>query len=525
MDTVGQNNIQQQPVTKKIIQNTLYNSLGVICISIFSLLLTPIIIRYVGVERFGVWAIANVLVAYLGLLDFSMSNPVVKYASEYNALKDEIQLNQLVNTGFVFYSVLAAGILIIGLLSANVITGFFALPAALFPEALFVIKIAMLSFACFILFNIFTSVLVGLQRMDISNAILMGNSAVNFIATIIVLRAGYGLKGLILVNLLVTIVAGIFTSFTVFKIFTALTFNPFAFNKQTFKKLFGFGLQLHLGKLAFLISFQMDKILLGRFLSINAVAFYELGSKITFTMRRLSLLLVSAMVPVASEISVSRDRSAFNDFYLRSSRYLILISIPFFLFGIWNAGWILTAWLGRTYDESIWVIRILGFGYLVNVLTGVASISTIGIGKPRIEMKYSLLVAPLNVFLSILFILKFGVIGAACATAISLGIGAVYYFKIFHMVLDKPLNEIASAVFKAFIVSLFANLLLFPINYLATYMGGLPLRVSSIIILSIKGILLCLIYFKLIVRVSFFDKQDLDFIRQRFAFMRPFIHP
>jgi len=523
MDNFSDNGMQQQPITHKVIRNTLYNTLSVFCISLFSLLLTPYIIRYIGIERFGVWAIVNVLIAYLGLLDFSMGNPVVKYVSEYSALKDSIKLNQLVNTAFVFYLLLAIAIAIGGLIFSYIIAHFFALNPALFKEALFVIKVGIISFSCFIFFSIFTSVLVGLQRMDTSSKILITGTIINFIGTVYVLKIGYGLRGLILNYLFITVLSGFLTSFIVFKRYPMIRFNILEFKSELFKKLLSFGLQLHLGKLAFLITFQMDKILLGKLLNINSVAFYELGSKITFTMRRLALLLVSAMVPVASEISVSRERSFFYDFYLRSSKYLMFVSAPLFLFGIFNAALIVTVWLGRVYAESISVIQILGFGYFVNVLTGVASTGAVGIGKPGIEMRYSLLVAPLNFILSIFLILKFGIVGAATATATSLIIGAIYYFKMFHNYLDKPPREIAYLLGKVVFVSLLSNILVVPLNYLAHYLGHLSPRISSSVILLIKWIIFCLIYIKIIFLIKFFDKQDLELARQRLPLINIFI--
>jgi len=513
-----------KPISQRILRNTLYNSLGVSCSVLVSLLLTPYIIHHIGIERFGIWAIVNVLIAYFGFLDFSLGIPVVKYVSEFYALKDFSRLNQLVNTAFVYYGALAMIVSISGLIFSSLILDFFTMPSALYQESLFVVRIGIISFSCFSIFSIFTSVLVGLQYMDITNKILIAGSIINVAGTVFVLKSGYGIRGLIINYLIVILISGILTTIMVFKKMPPMKFNPFDFKKAIFKKLFGFGTKLHLGKLAFLISFQTDKILLARFLNVSSVAFYEVGSKITFTMRRFSLLLVSALMPAASEISAVKNQSALYNFYFRSSKYLILASTPFFLFGIFNASLILKAWLGEGYADSAKIIQVLALGYFVNVLTAVASTIALGMGKPEFEMKYSLLVAPLNIALSIILILKIGLVGACIGTAISLVIGAVFLFRMFHNYISTPLRNFAYLLWKPMLASILSNLLVILLNYLPRFWIFMSPQIYSIVILLIKGIIFCVVYLVIIVAIKSFDKQDLDFVKQRLPIINRLVH-
>ncbi len=48
-----------------------------------------------------------VLTGYFGLLDFGIGTSFVKYIAEYYTKKDYKSINQIVNTGCIFYSIFA----------------------------------------------------------------------------------------------------------------------------------------------------------------------------------------------------------------------------------------------------------------------------------------------------------------------------------------------------------------------------------------------------------------------------------
>ncbi|MFH1507839.1 MAG: polysaccharide biosynthesis C-terminal domain-containing protein [Candidatus Omnitrophota bacterium] len=517
MDSPVDGQIQKQPLSKRIIRNTLYNALGAGCLMLVSLILTPYIIKNIGIEKFGIWAIANVLIAYFGFFDFSMSTPVVKYASEFHILSDSSKLNQLFNTAFVFYLCLAVATGITCFIFLKPLLNFFSIPPGIYKEALFVVGMSVVSFMLLMVFNTFNSLLVGLQYMDTTSRIVIFSSIISTIGTVYVLSNGYGLRGLSVNYLFVIFASGIISAIMAFRKLPEIRFNPFCSKASMFKLLFGFGVKLHVAKIAFLVSFQIDKILLARFLTLASVTFYELGSKIAFTIRRVSFLLVSAIVPAASEMSTTRERAAVYNFYLRCSKYLISISIPLFLFFIFNARQILFAWIGEVYIESVIVLQLLAVGYLASVFTGALATTAAGMGKPEFEMKRGLLVVPLNLALSLILIIKIGLIGACIGTMVSLVVGDVFMLKSFHAYLGRPVKDFINLIYKPFAASLLAILSSFLVHHLSVVQSP---RINSIVILLLKAAIVALSYIVIIFAIRFFDGQDLDLFKKRMPVFR-----
>lgn len=522
MADIINNENQGLSISQKVLKNTFYNIIGTSSLILVSLILIPYILHNIGEKQFGIWVMVNILIAYLGFFDIGIRVSVIKYISEFYTEKDFRKLNQFINTAFVFYLVLSVVFSILALVFSKSILNFFNLPPALYEEVLLVIWMGIICFACRAILGIFPAILMGLQHMDTINKILIFSSIAQVIGTVFVIERGYGLTGLIINYLIIILLEGSLLMIWSFKKLPALKFDFRGFDKKIFKMIFGFSTKVNTAKLAFLVNFHIDKILLARFMSISLVTFYELGFKITFTIRRLSLLFVSALMPAVSEINVSRDREILYNFYLRSFKYLIITSAALFSFVIFNAQFILTAWVGSGYAESIAVIQVLALGYFINVLANLTTTTALGLGRPEFEMKYSFLVAPLNIILSILLILKLGLIGACIGTTISLIIGAAFLLKIFFKYLEKSLKDVAHLLWKPIFAAVLSNLLVLPFNYLSLWISFSP-RVYSIVILLVKSIIFFIIYIYVISAIKLFDKQDTELVKQHLPIVHRFM--
>src|SRR4030042_1346744 len=86
----------------KLVKNSLFITLSRIIFIVCNLVLTPLIIRYIGLEKFGIWTLFSAMTSYFLLMDMGIGSSFVKYLAEYYAKKDIDKLNAVANTGFVF---------------------------------------------------------------------------------------------------------------------------------------------------------------------------------------------------------------------------------------------------------------------------------------------------------------------------------------------------------------------------------------------------------------------------------------
>ncbi|MCK5161473.1 MAG: oligosaccharide flippase family protein [Candidatus Aureabacteria bacterium] len=512
--------MEKQNLSQKIIRNTIFNIIGRGWGILIALFLTPYIISHIGVERYGMWAIIGAVTGYFGLFDFGIGTSFVKYISEFYTKKDCEKINQVVNTGFLFYSIFAIFIITLAFFIINPLLVFFKIPSHLYNEAFFVFLLGIILFSISNALSPFRAIQDGLQRMDITNKVTISISIPIIIGTIFFLEKGYGLPGLMVNNAIVLVISSAVNIIIAFKILPELKFNLFSFNKGVFKKLFGFGYKLQISRLANLISFQTDKLLITYFLGIGLVVFYQLGSLILQKVRQIPLVLISALIPAVSEIDVKKGKEPLIELYLRGSKYLIFISTPVLFFMVANASLIMLAWMGQGYEKAALVIQILAIGYFAATVTGVASSITAGIARTELSMKFGIFMTVLNLFLSIILIIKIGFIGAVLGTTISLTVASFFFMKMFHNYIRRPLSSFIQLFYKPLIACTIPILIMFLLNYVFRSIAVSSARLVNLIILGLNGIVFSAMYIGFILLSKYFDEYDLWLLKNKIPLLK-----
>lgn len=437
----------EQRISDKIIRNTKFNILGHFWGILVALILTPYIIRHIGIERFGIWAIVGVLAGYFSLLDLGIGTSFVKYIAEFYTKKDYGKINQVVNTGFIFYSTFAILIITLGFFIINPLLTLFKIPQELYNEALFVFLLGIVLLGVSNALSPFGAIQGGLQRMDITNKVAIAISIPMIVGTIFFLERGYGLPGLMVNNGVILIISSVANLIIAFKILPELKFNLFSFNREMFKRLFKFGYKLQISTVASLFHFQLDKILLAYFLNIGFVTYYAVAAQLASRIRAIPLLLISAIFPAASELNARADKESLYKLYFRSMKYIVLVGLPILLLIILLAKPFINLWLGKGYERSILTLQILTIAYFFNIVTGPGFFILNGIGKPQYGMRSSILAALFNLVLSIVLVIKIGYFGVVIGTTIAMVIAAGYFIIMAHRVINIPFWETFSKIF------------------------------------------------------------------------------
>ncbi|MFA6434240.1 MAG: oligosaccharide flippase family protein [Elusimicrobiales bacterium] len=507
-------------ISRKIVRNTFFNTLGRVWTVLTSLILTPYIISRLGVERYGVLALLGGVTGYFGLFDFGISTSFVKYISEFYARKQYGKINEVVNTGAAFYFVFGAAVFAAAFFFLDPVLSVLKIPQGLYKETAFVFLAGVGIFSVSGALGSFASVPAGLQRMDIANMIGVAVSVPNIAGTVFVLEKGYGLPGLMLNSLATALLSNAANIAAAFRMLPELEFNLFLSSRVLFKKLFSFGYKLQVSRFANLVSFQTDKFLITGFLNIGLVAYYQLGSSIVSQARQIPLLLISALIPAVSELEAREDRQALIRMYLRGSKYLISLSTPLLLFVAFNASVIMFAWMGAGYERAADVIRFLCLGYYMATVTGVASSIAAGVARTDLDMKFGILMAVLNLALSVFLIIKFGFTGVLVGTSAALILSSLYYVKLFHEYLGVPVKEFRRLFLKPAAVCAVPVLATYALNrflHSASVGAGRPF---ALFVAAFDGLLFFALYGVIILKSGYFDEYDRKILGERIPFAR-----
>lgn len=434
-------------ISEKIIKNTVFNAAGRFWGVLVGILLTPYIIGHIGLERYGILTLVGAATGYFGLLDFGIGGSLVKYIAEFYATRDFKRINQVIMTGFLFYSALAAFLTLLSFFAARPLTLLLKTQPQLFSETVFAFFLGIITFSLSNALSPFAAVQSGLQRMDIANKVGIAMSVPNVLGTMFCLGNGYGFIGLMFVNMGIVLVNGACNLAIAYRLLPGLSLGAGEFSGEMFRKLFKLGYKLQITTIANLFHFQVDKILLAYLLNVEFVGYYNVASQLASKVRELPLLLISAIFPAASELGAKTDKEGLEKLYFRSLKYVVLAGLPVSAAAIFFARAFITLWLGQGYGKAVFTLQMLMVAYFVNILSGPGFTILNGLGLPRYGMLSSGLAAALNLGLSAPLALMIGYNGVVFGTVASMIVGAGYFIIKFHKVMAIPMLGAARPVF------------------------------------------------------------------------------
>lgn len=449
-----------ESLSARVTKNALFNAAGFFWSAAVLLFLVTYILARLGPELYGVWSLSLILSSYFGLFDFGFASTLVKFVAEYRTKGDVDSINSAISISLLFYLIIDI-ILLVSLLFVPTILNFLNIPDKLWDTASFVAQVAIVSF---LLSNTFISIFVGLfngfQRMDVTNRIIMLMGVPRVAGTIFVIESGYGLKGVVLNDLLIVILTIFVMGFVGRRMFPALSIRPRYVSWREFVKLFRFGSLLQVSVLSSVVNFHFDKILLSKFLGLTSLTFYDLGSRVTGKIRGLPLMVASSLMPAFSSLSAGGERERIQRIYLKASKMMLVFIIP--LFGILTviANELVEVWLGDGYGLTVLTIRVLSIAYCINVFTAIASTAAQGLGHPQIETKAAVIQTVLNLILSTVLLLTIGFSGVLIGTTLALVLGALYYVMNVNRLLAISQKTYSDTVLRMPLLYAVANVLL-----------------------------------------------------------------
>ncbi len=405
----------------KILRNTAFNTAGRTLAALGNLVLFPYLVARLGAEAYGVWTVVGALGGYFGLVDLGFGAAYVKYVSEFEAKGQLDRISAVLNTSFAFYSVVALVVWAAVDLFIDPLVGVFVPKPELAEDARFMVRVTVAILLAANATAAFGAIQQGLQRLDVWNKVGMSMQLVSLAGAVFVIESGYGLRGLVLNNALVFVLTLALRIYTTYRLAPWLRFRPWRADLDTLKRFFGFGIKLQVEKLAVLIIFQTDKLLVAWLLSLEYVTFYDLATRITGILRSLPGLMTSAIFPAVSELNARGDTPYLRRLYLRSVKYLALAVMPIAALTIVCAPHLVGAYMGAGFGAAVPIVLILTAGYLSNVFSYPCTVFGGGLGRPEWQMYAALVGMILNLPCSIGFFYLLGGPEGGYAGGIALG--------------------------------------------------------------------------------------------------------
>jgi O-antigen/teichoic acid export membrane protein len=510
-------------IANKILRNTGWNFFSRLIHIPISICLIPFIINQVGVEWYGVWVTLFALVDYFSLLDLGVGAATIKYVAEYHASQNIRKIGHVVlNTcifNLIFFPPLA-----LSRIFADEILAFFKIAPQSLAEAKFIFEWILLNFALSQFSSVFRNTLIGLQHIHVNNFCEIIYLLAYATATWIVLGSGAGLKGMIVVLFYLRCGMVAAQVLCVLRVIPQLKQGLGRIDVPMLKDFFRYGLTLQLNSLAGFLNFQLDKLLVGHFLKMEFVAFYEVGSKLAMVIRILPSMMLSPLIPASAELSVHRDAARLEELYLRGTKYLTLMAAPLMGFMVSMGPAIMHFWLGsQSSPQAVLALQILSIGYFFNIIAGAAHSIGRGIGILKYELQATGLITILNLLLSVTLVIYVGFAGALLGTGVAMVVGNLFYVVRFHrFIRTTGKNFLSLAIGKPLICACAAGVLTHLLFGLLGNTADFSLmgRIELLLYLCGTGIFFLGIFIAGLLLLKVFTRADVEMIDQFWVAIR-----
>ena len=387
---------------------------GAIIPALVALVAIPGLIHALNAELFGLLSFIWIVFGTFAVLDFGTGRATTKYVAELIAGERAEAIPSLfwtaaaINLGV---GVCCGLVLFIGApwLSAHVVK----VPPALRDTAIVALRITAFALPWVVLGGVFRSALEGLQRFDLSNAVQLPVSALNYIAPLLVARAGGSLP-LVVASVCVMRVAAVPPMLLLCRSQLPTLGRPHVERRQ-FRQLLQFGSWLTVSNVVGPLLLSMDRLLVGSILGVSALGLY---APVYELVTRLSLIpgsVMTALFPAFSTLTggnVADIRAAMR----RAQRLLALIMLPVVLIGASFAPLILRLWLGDKHSAaSVNAMQMLLVGLLLLSIGAVPFTLVQALGKPKWSAIVHLVELPVHAAITWFAVSTFGIVGAATA--------------------------------------------------------------------------------------------------------------
>jgi O-antigen/teichoic acid export membrane protein len=362
-----------------------------------------LVARLLGPSVYGIYTLAFAFSSFFSVVaDIGVNTTVSKFIAEYIAKKNKKELDKVVSNSY--YSILITGIIFT--IIAFSMSGFIASHVLNNAGQTYILQIVSLCILGALLFNVSYSTLVGFGNGSYVAIIVVIQSIFQSAVSLYFVVAGFGALGPIL-GLLVGYLMSVLA--TLFIIRKKLMVNFVKPSISYIKDLltFSYAIAVYNGLRGFINN--LGPILLAVYATTTIVGNFGVAIKITALISDIASILGAASLPMfAYTLSTKNIGKSIGKFYNYAAYSTFLVAVPILLYlSILSKEFSYTVFSAK-YAIAPMYISIMSLGVLLWVLATYTNMLLLGANKVKEIMKYSIIIAVIELIVLFTVVPKFG---------------------------------------------------------------------------------------------------------------------
>lgn len=407
------------PRARRIVQNILSNWFALAITTVVGFFLSPFVVHHLGNLLYGVWVLIGSVVSYMNLLDLGLRGAVTRYVSKGVAQEDDQEAEQAVSGALWIRLWICVAVVSAGVLLAGVFNRVFDVPIALHHDARLALLISTTTIALNLWCGVFGGVLIALHRYDVTSGVSILQTLVRAGGIVLLLRSGHGILALSLWDLCTSLITNAAMIGACLRVYPKLTIALRSPSKPVFAKLWTYSIYVFLINVALQVIYYTDNLVVGAFVSPDAVTFYAIGGVLIAYARQIVTAMTTTFTPLASTYDAQGNHDNLRVLLIRGTRAALLISLPIAAGLFFRGHSFIRLWIGEQYAHSSGtVMQILLISLVLTCANETCGGIVYGMEKHKRIAFWAIGEAVANLGLSMVLVRKMGIYGVAWGTSI-----------------------------------------------------------------------------------------------------------
>lgn len=409
---------------------------------IIGMLYTPVMIRLLGTSEYGLYNTVSSTISMMSVLSLGFNASYIRFYTKYKNKNDKTSINNLNGLFLLIYSIIAIIVLFCGFILSNNLTFVFdeGLTLKEYEVARVLMLLLTINLALSFPMSVFTSIISAHEKFVVLKLLGIGKTVVGPLVTLPLLLMGYRSIAMVTVTVVTSVIVDIcYVYYVLVKLEQKFTFGRL--EKGLFKGIFVYTGFIAINMIVDQINWNVGKVLLGRYKGTTAVSIYSVGYSLYNYYHQFSTSISSVFTPrihrlvVENQNNKVKQREVITELFVKVGRiqYLVLALIGTGLI-FFGKPFIVNVWAGMEYEDS-YVVTVL-----LVISSSIALIQNTGLEIQRAMNKHQfrsiayIIMAIVNLSMTVVLSQKYGAIGAAIGTAVSLVLANGLIMNIYYHV-------------------------------------------------------------------------------------------
>lgn len=415
----------EKNINKNIVLGLIYKPVSMI----LSYLYIPVVLAYLGDEKYGVWATVLSVLSWIALFDIGIGNGLRNKLAENFKDYDSLKTKKYVSSAYIMLTAVVMALMIATIVVFSFVNwkSFFKVKAGFNDNLTVVMNVSVICMCVSFVMDICKSIYMALQKNHITNLMGLVQQALMFASIVVLMKCTNG-------NLVFVAIAYGISNLVVELLFTINLFRSNRdfipkikyFSREEAKATTGLGIQFFIVQIASMVLYATDNIIITQICGPSQVTPYTTANKL-FSM--ITAVFSIMIAPYWSAITVRKADGDIEGIKKAKKKMLCLWGIAaagcIFLIVIFKP--VVRIWLQRDMTFQQGLIPLMAIYAVVYTWNAVYSQIGNGLSLMKVSVVIAIVQSIINVIASVFFgaILGMESVGVLLGTVIAMLVSSI----------------------------------------------------------------------------------------------------